>query len=178
MCWLLPVRQGFLASNAPWWGKGERLIHEIPHRTALFDIESDHSSPRRNAGLWCVSTRHDQHKAQKEMWLVSGLQDHRYLSVNKDAKMPVDGPLKKRNAVRTRRYVQYHRHAGPTGSISQPVTEFTYNWKRQRPLPPGPRPQTDGCRRIQQWGKVREDGKIMAPVGAKMATRASMWHVP
>ena len=48
--------------------------------------------PRRNAGLWCVSTRRDQHKAQKEMWLVSGLQDHRYLSVNKDAKMPVDGP--------------------------------------------------------------------------------------
>ena len=100
-------------------------------------------NPRRNPGLWCVSTRRDQHKAQKEMWLVSGLQDHRYLSVNKDAKMPVDGPLKKRNAVRTRRYVQYHRHAGPTGSISQPVTEFTYNWKRQRPLPPGPRPQTD-----------------------------------
>ena len=29
--------------------------------------------PRRNSGLWCVSTRRDQHKAQKEMWLVSGL---------------------------------------------------------------------------------------------------------
>ena len=57
--------------------------------------------------------------------------------------MPVDGPLKKRTAVRTRRYVQDHRYAGLTGSISQPVTEFTYNWKRQRPLPPGPRPQTD-----------------------------------
>ena len=49
--------------------------------------------------------------------------------------MPVDGPLKKRTAVRTRRYVQDHRYAGLTGSISQPVTEFTYNRKRQRPLP-------------------------------------------
>ena len=48
------------------------------------------TAPRRNAGLWCVSTRRDQHKTQKEMWLVSGLQDHRYLSVNKEAKMPVD----------------------------------------------------------------------------------------
>ena len=94
--------------------------------------------PRRNSGLWCVSTRRDQHKAQKEIWLVSGLQDHRYLSVNKDAKMPVDGPLKRRNAVKTRRYVQNHRHAGLTGSICQPVTEFTYNWKRHRPLPPPP----------------------------------------
>ena len=53
--------------------------------------------------------------------------------------MPVDGPLKKRTAVRTRRYVQDHRYAGLTGSISQPVTEFTYNTKRQRPLPPPPR---------------------------------------
>ena len=42
--------------------------------------------PRRNAGLWCVSTRRGQHKAQKKMWLVSGLIDHRYLSVEKDAK--------------------------------------------------------------------------------------------
>ena len=50
--------------------------------------------------------------------------------------MPVDGPLKKRTAVRTRRYVQDHRYAGLTGSISQPVTEFTYNRKRQRPPPP------------------------------------------
>ena len=56
--------------------------------------------------------------------------------------MPVDGPLKKRTAVRTRRYVQDHRYAGLTGSISQPVTEFTYDRKRQRPLPPGPRPVT------------------------------------
>ena len=39
-------------------------------------------------------------QSAEKMWLVSGLQDHRYLSVNKDAKMPVDGPLKKRNAVR------------------------------------------------------------------------------
>ena len=54
--------------------------------------------------------------------------------------MPVDGPLKKRTAVRTRRYVQDHRYAGLTGSISQPVTEFTYNRKRQRPLPPTPPP--------------------------------------
>ena len=82
-------------------------------------------------------------QSAEKMWLVSGLQDHRYLSGNKDAKMPVDGPLKKRNAMRTRRYVQDHRYAGLTGSISQPVTEFTYNWKRHRPLPPGPRPQTD-----------------------------------
>ena len=87
--------------------------------------------PRRNAGLWSVSTRRDQHKAQKEMWLVSGLQDHRYLSVNKDAKMPVDVPLKKQSSVKTRRHVSNHRHAGFTGSISQPVTEFTYNQKRR-----------------------------------------------
>ena len=93
--------------------------------------------PRRNAGLWCVSTRRDQHKAQKEMWLVSGLQDHRYLSVNKDAKMPVDGPLKKQSSVKTRRYVCNQRHAGFTGSISQPVTEFTY------PPPPGRPPAAD-----------------------------------
>ena len=79
--------------------------------------------PRRNAELWCVSTRRDQHKAQKEMWLVSGLQEHRYLSVNKDAKMPVDAPLKKQSSVKTRRHVSNHRHAGFTGSISQPVTE-------------------------------------------------------
>ena len=79
-----------------------------------------------------------EHKAQKEMWLVSGLQDHRYLSVNKDAKMPVDGPLKKQSSVKTRRYVWNQRHAGFTGSICQPVTEFTYNWKRRRPLPPTP----------------------------------------
>ena len=62
--------------------------------------------------------------------------------------MPVDGPLKKRTAVRTRRYVQDHRYAGLTGSISQPVTEFTYNRKRQRPLPPPPSPLCDipsGC---------------------------------
>ena len=76
-----------------------------------------------------MSTRRDQHKAQKEMWLVSGLQDHRYLSANKDAKMPVDGPLKKQNSGKTRRYVWNQRHAGLTGSICQPVTEFTYNWK-------------------------------------------------
>ena len=87
--------------------------------------------PRRNAGLWGVSTGGKRHKAQKEMWLVSGLQDHRYLSVNKDAKMPVDGPLKKQSSVKMRRYVCNHRHAGFTGSISQPVTEVTYNWKRR-----------------------------------------------
>ena len=52
--------------------------------------------------------------------------------------MPVDGPLKKRTAVRTRRYVQDHRYAGLTGSISQPVTEFTYNRKRQTQPPPPP----------------------------------------
>ena len=79
--------------------------------------------PRRNAGLWCVSTRRDQHKAQKEMWLVSGLQDHRYLSVNKDAKMLVDVPLKKQSSVKTQRYVSNQRHAAFTGSICQPVTE-------------------------------------------------------
>ena len=39
--------------------------------------------PRRNAGLLHVCTRGRQHKAQKEIWPVSGLQDHRYLSVNK-----------------------------------------------------------------------------------------------
>ena len=86
---------------------------------------------RRNAGLWCVSTGRDQHNPQKEMWLVSGLQDHRYLSVNKDAKMPVDAPLKKQSSVKTRRHVSNHRHAGFTGSISQPVTDFTYNRKRR-----------------------------------------------
>ena len=73
------------------------------------------------------------------MWLVSGLQDHRYLSVNKDAKMPLDGPLKKQSSVKTRRYVCNQRHAGFTGSICQPVTEFTYN--RKRPPPPRPPPQ-------------------------------------
>ena len=52
--------------------------------------------------------------------------------------MPVDGPLKKRTAVRTRRYVQDQRYADLTGSISQPVTEFTYNRKRQSPPPPPP----------------------------------------
>ena len=50
--------------------------------------------------------------------------------------MPVDGPLKKQNSVKTRRYVWNQCHAGLTGSICQPVTEFTYNWKRRRPLPP------------------------------------------
>ena len=79
-------------------------------------------NPRRNAGLWCVSTRRDQHKAQKEMWLVSGLQDHRYLSVDKDAKMPVDVPLKKQSSVKTRRYVCNQRHAGFTGSPIHPVS--------------------------------------------------------
>ena len=95
---------------------------------------------------WAMVREHktrSAQKAQKEMWLVSGLQDHRYLSVNKDAKMPVDGPLKKQSSVKTRRSVCNQRHAGFTGSICQPVTEFTYNWKRRRPLPPGPRPQTD-----------------------------------
>ena len=113
----------------------------------------DSSYPRRNAGLWCVSTRRDQHKAQKEMWLVSGLQDHRYLSVNKDAKMPVDGPLKKQSSVKTRRYVWNQRHAGLTGSICQPVTEFTYNIHSYPPPPcantgevlvPGPKVRKHG----------------------------------
>ena len=40
-------------------------------------------SPRRNSGLLHVCTRGSQHKAQKEIWLVSGLQDHGYLSVKK-----------------------------------------------------------------------------------------------
>ena len=71
--------------------------------SSLVQLCAQNCDPRRNSGLWCVSTRRDQHKAQKEIWLVSGLQDHRYLSVNKDAKMPVDGPLKKQNAVKTRR---------------------------------------------------------------------------
>ena len=57
-------------------------------------------------------------KAHKEMWLVSGLQDDRYLSVNKDAKMPVDGPLKKQSSVKTRRYVSNQRHAGFTHRIN------------------------------------------------------------
>ena len=37
--------------------------------------------PQRNSGLWHVCTGSKQHKAQKENGLVSGLQDHRYLSV-------------------------------------------------------------------------------------------------
>ena len=55
--------------------------------------------------------------------------------------MPVDGPLKKQSSVKTRRYVWNQRHAGVTGSICQPVTEFTYNWKRRRPLPPSGDPE-------------------------------------
>ena len=39
--------------------------------------------PRRNAGLLHGCTRGSQHKAQKEIWLVSGLQDHRYLWVTR-----------------------------------------------------------------------------------------------
>ena len=50
--------------------------------------------------------------------------------------MPVDGPLKKQSSVKTRRYVCNQRHAGLPGSICQPVTEFTYNWKCRRPPPP------------------------------------------
>ena len=95
-------------------------------RTGLSDKPTRQPPPsRRNAGLWCVSTRRDQHKVQNEMWLVSGLQDHRYLSVNKDAKMPVDGPLKKQSSVKMRRYVCNQRHAGFTGSICQPVSSHT-----------------------------------------------------
>ena len=37
--------------------------------------------------------------------------------------MPVDGPLKKRTAVRTRRYVQDHRYAGLTGSTPPPTPQ-------------------------------------------------------
>ena len=39
--------------------------------------------------------------------------------------MPVDGPLKKQNSVKTWRYVWNQRHAGLTGSICQLVTEFS-----------------------------------------------------
>ena len=35
-----------------------------------------------------MCTRGSQHKAQKEMWLVSGLQDHRYLSVKSESNPP------------------------------------------------------------------------------------------
>ena len=49
--------------------------------------------PRRSSGLLHVCTRGDQHKAQKENWLVSGLSDQRYRSVKREAKMPSDTPL-------------------------------------------------------------------------------------
>ena len=65
---------------------------------------------------WAMVREHKTRSAQSaEMWLISGLQDHRYLSVNKDAKMPVDVPLKKQSSVKTRRYVSNQRHAGFTG---------------------------------------------------------------
>ena len=38
--------------------------------------------PRRNAGLWCVSTRCDQHKEQKEMWLISAPPPHQKKTQN------------------------------------------------------------------------------------------------
>ena len=41
-------------------------------------------TPRRNSGRWHVCTGGKQCKAQKENGLVSGLQDHRYLSVTED----------------------------------------------------------------------------------------------
>ena len=72
-------------------------------------------------------------KAQKEMWRASGLQDHRYLSVNKDAKMPVDGPLKKQSSVKTRRHVCNHRHAGFTGP--HPPTPFLRGAGEGKPAP-------------------------------------------
>ena len=40
--------------------------------------------PRRNSGLCHVCTGGRQYKAQKENGLVSGLYDHRYLSVAED----------------------------------------------------------------------------------------------
>ena len=60
--------------------------------------------------------------------------------------MPVDGPLKKQSSVKTQRYVCNQRHAGFTGSICQPVTEFTYNWKHRRPHPPTEGQVGDGHR--------------------------------
>ena len=69
--------------------------------------------------------------------------------------MPVDGPLKKQSSVKTRRYIWNQHHAGLTGSICQPVTEFTYNWKRRRPPPPCPSPpylkQNDPPRRADHF---------------------------
>ena len=48
--------------------------------------------PRWNAELLHVCTGGRQHKAQKENWLISGLKDHRYLSVKKDIRMPMGWP--------------------------------------------------------------------------------------
>ena len=41
-------------------------------------------TPRRRPGLLHVRTRGDQHKAQEEIWLVSGLKHQKYLSVTKE----------------------------------------------------------------------------------------------
>ena len=57
----------------------------------------------------------NQHKAQKENWLVSGLQDHRYLS---DTKMPADRPPTS-VAVVVQWHVVDHRQAAATGPVSQ-----------------------------------------------------------
>ena len=51
----------------------KRLAFDAPNALAPQD-------PRRNAGLLHVCTRGGQYKAREEVWLVGGLQDHRYLS--------------------------------------------------------------------------------------------------
>ena len=57
----------------------------LPCSSRLSSPAAD-TTPRRNSELLHVCTRGSQHKAQKEIWLVSGLHDHRYLSVNSETR--------------------------------------------------------------------------------------------
>ena len=92
--------------------------------------------------------------------------------------MPVGGPLSRQSSAKVQRYVSDHRHTAITGSYHQLTTEFTDGCKDMRPLTPGPRPRTDGRRRVQQGGEGRDNRKIMAPVSTKFAAGSCVGHVP
>ena len=115
--------------------------------------------PRRNSGLWCVSTRRDQHKAQKEMWLVSGLQDHRYLSKkNRHSEMPPPPPAYVGRSTATR----VNNPGRPRGRAALSVPRGRCSrWCRFRVHGA----QSLVCRGCAEWGMVCQRRPVVGVLG-------------
>ena len=100
-----------LQRYSSWYQAAE---HATRHQATLQDV-TQQQQPRRNAEVLHVGTRHDQHKAQKENWLVSGLKDHRYLSVTRMRHRGASGQATNTQSNGSQRYVMNHRQAGTIG---------------------------------------------------------------